>query len=76
MDGVTHWMLQVPPPQHHVSTSEGHRCMQDNVLGNGTYELGASVPEALTPFFNRLFRACGTALPGYMDQVFRLNGIR
>jgi hypothetical protein len=25
------------------------------VLGNGTFELGAAIPETLMPFFNRLF---------------------
>jgi hypothetical protein len=76
IDDVKHWMLQVPPPQHYLSASAGHRCLQDNVFGNGTYELGASVPEALTPFFNRLFRSCGTAVPGHIDQLIRSSGIR
>jgi TIR domain len=76
IDDVKHWMLQVPSPQHHVSTSAGHRCLRDNVLGNGTYELGASVPKALMPFLNRLFRACGTSVPGHIDQLIHLSGIR
>ena len=76
IDDVKHWMLQVPPPPNHISTSAGHRCLQENVIGKGTYELGAPVAEALIPFFNRLCRACATAIPNHLDQLIRANGIR
>lgn len=76
IDGVKHWMLQAPPPQNRVSLSNGHRCLQENLSGNGTYELGTPVPETLMPFFNRLFRACGTSIPAHLDQLIRSSGIQ
>jgi hypothetical protein len=53
--GGSLWALQVPPPQNHVSTYGGHRRFQDSVLGKGTYELRAPVPETLTPFYGASF---------------------
>jgi len=76
IDDVKNWMLQVPPPQNHVSTSGGERCLLDNVMANGTYELNALVPETLMPFFTRLFRACGTSIPAHIDKLIRSSGIR
>ena len=76
VDDVKNWRLQVPPASGHVNLFGGHRCLQENVLGNGTYEIGASIPETLMPFFNRLFRACGTSVPTHLDQLIRSSGIR
>jgi len=75
IDDVKNWMLQVPAPTGHVNLFGGHRCLEQNVLGTGSYELGASVPETLMPFFNRLFRACGTSVPAHLDQLIRSSGI-
>jgi hypothetical protein len=76
IDGVKNWMLQVPPPPNHVNLFGGHRCLQENVSGDGRYELGESVLETLMPFYNRLFRACGTSVPAHLDQLIRSSGIR
>jgi hypothetical protein len=76
IDDVRNRVLQVPPPPNHISTSSGHRCMQDSVIAKGTYELGDVVPQTLKPFFNQLFRACGTSIPNHIDQIIQDSGIR
>lgn len=76
IDDVRNRMLQVPPPPNHISTSSGHRCMQDNLMAKGSYELGDVVPQTLKPFFNQLFRACGTSVPNHIDQIIQASGIR
>jgi hypothetical protein len=44
IDEVKHWTLQIPPPQNHINTSGGHRCLESHIVGRGTYELGAPIP--------------------------------
>lgn len=75
VEDVKNWMLEVPLATGHVNLFGGHRCLQKDVFASGTYELGASVPETLMPFFNRLFRACGTSAPAYLNQLIRSSGI-
>jgi hypothetical protein len=75
IDGVKHWSLQIPAPANHISTSPGHRCLEDNFIAQGRYELGDSIPGTLMPFFNRLCRACATALPKHFNQLMRESGI-
>jgi hypothetical protein len=76
IDNVKHWMLQIPPPSNHISTSSGHRCLQPDVVGEGRYELGDSIPNTLIPFFNRLCRACATSIPQHLEQLMRSSGIQ
>jgi hypothetical protein len=76
IDDVKHWLLQIPAPAHHISTSLGHRCLEENVIAQGKYELGDSIPRTLMPFFNRLCRACATAIPKHLDQILTESGIR
>ena len=75
IDGVRNWSLQIPPPINHISTSPGHRCLEENVIAKGSYELGDAIVPTLTPFFNRVCRACATALPKHLDQLMRESGI-
>lgn len=76
VDDVKNWTLEVPPATGHVNLFGGHRCLQKDVLANGVYNLGDSVPETLMPFFQRLFRACGTSVPAHIGQVIQSSGIR
>jgi hypothetical protein len=76
VDDVKHWILQIPPPPNHISTSGGHRCLESHVIGRGTYEFGSPIAETLLPFLNRLCRTCATSIPSHLDQLIRTNGIR
>lgn len=76
LDDVKNWTLEVPAATGHINLFGGHRCLRKEVVASGSYEIGASVPATLMPFFNRLFRACGTSVPGHLDQLIRSSGIR
>jgi hypothetical protein len=74
LDGVKGWKLKVPPPPNHVSTSSGQSCLTNPVVAKGVYDLQQSPALTLRPFFERLFRACGTKIPEHIEQAIRSDG--
>lgn len=74
IEGVKGWRLQVPPPPNHISISSGDTCFKDVVEADGIYDPAQPPAVALIPFFTRLFRACGKAMPPHVDALLRAYG--
>lgn len=74
LEGVKGWKLRVPPSPNHVSASSGQSCLSNPIVAKGVCDIQRSPALILRPFFERLFRACGTTIPGHIEQAIRSDG--
>lgn len=65
--GVNHRRLQVPLPQGQMRMLgwQGPECLSDEIIAEGTYDGVQSGISALLPFFELVYRKCGTRRPNY-----------
>jgi hypothetical protein len=73
VEGVKGWKLQVPPPPNHINVGPGNGSLSDVIVARGTYNSGQTSQLAIKPFFDQLFRKCGTRFPGHLQPLFAAN---
>jgi hypothetical protein len=70
LDRIKGWRLQVPPPPNHMSISPGNPCLSDTIMVRGSYIPDQAPQVAIKPFFDQLFRKCGTQFPDHLSALF------
>jgi pyrimidine deaminase RibD-like protein len=73
LEGIKGWRLNFPPPPNHLSTTRGETCLSDVIVASGTYDLQQSTPMSLRPFFNQIFKKCGSKIPAHIDEAIRTD---
>jgi hypothetical protein len=69
LEGVKMRELAIPPPPNHMNIGHGPVCRADLIMEEGTYDTRESAAAALRPFFDLIFRKCGTSRPDYLGTT-------
>ncbi len=67
LEGVKKRHLVIPAPPKHMSIGPGPVCRADVITEEGTYDTKEPPASSLRPFFDLIFRKCGTSRPDYLN---------